>query len=73
MDAATEKEVPAKLEQKHLEYLDSLRESGITNMFGARPYLMDAFDDLSEDEAKEILQYWMRTFASRQATKQAAA
>ena len=25
------------------EYLDALRESGVTNMFGATPYLMEEF------------------------------
>ena len=31
------------MEQEHLDYLDELRESGITNMFGARPYLMQSY------------------------------
>ncbi len=46
----------------HLEYLDELRESGECNMFGARPYLMNAFDDLSEADASAVLGYWMNTF-----------
>ena len=47
-----------------LEYLDELRESGITNMFGARPYLMSAFD-LTGPQAAKILTHWMRTFIER--------
>ena len=33
-------ERPAFVEDKHLTYLDKLRESGVTNMYGARPYLI---------------------------------
>jgi hypothetical protein len=47
------------------EYLDELRESGVTNMFGAVPYLMDNFPWLSRREAKEVLLNWMDTFAAR--------
>ena len=53
---------PSALTGEHLDYLDILRESGITNMYGARPYLMNAFGELSKGEAGEILQYWMKTF-----------
>jgi hypothetical protein len=48
-----------------LEYLDDLRESGITNMFGARPYIEDEFPDLTSKEAGEVLIYWMYTFSER--------
>lgn len=48
--------------QEHLDYLDSLRESGITNMYGARPYLMKTYPELSDKEAKEIINYWMENF-----------
>lgn len=50
--------------EEYLEYLDELRESGETNMFGARPYLIGAFD-LSKDEAGQVLHYWMATFGER--------
>lgn len=60
-------EKPAKLEDKHLTYLDNLRESGITNMFGARPFLRKAFKTLTEREAGDILTYWMKTFEERHA------
>ena len=46
-------------------YLDILRESGITNMFGAVPYLLEEFSELSEIEAKRILKNWMETFSER--------
>ncbi|GAG89992.1 unnamed protein product [marine sediment metagenome] len=61
-------EKPEKLEQEHLEYLDGLRESGVTNMFGARPYLKQSFD-LNKKEAGEILAYWMKTFSERHPQK----
>ena len=58
-------EKPGNLTDEHLEYLDELRESGITNMFGARPYLMDSFPELESKNAGEILTYWMKTFSER--------
>jgi hypothetical protein len=48
-----------------LNYLDDLRESGATNMFGARPYLMDEFPELTKDQAGDVLSYWMSTFSER--------
>ena len=56
---------PEVATEDHLVYLDALRESGITNMFGARPYLIGAFSKLSNKEAQEILLYWMKTFSER--------
>jgi hypothetical protein len=47
----------------YFQYLDELCESGATNMFGARPYLMEEFPELKEDRGKEamaILQEWMK-------------
>lgn len=46
---------------EHLEYLDELRESGETNMFGAGSYLENEFL-ISKTEARTILKYWMDTF-----------
>jgi len=39
-------------------FLNNLRVSGVTNMFGAAPYLQEEFD-LSRQEAKEVLLEWM--------------
>lgn len=44
--------------ETYFEYLDGLRDSGVTNMFGAAPYLQDAFG-LNRHEAKAILLEWM--------------
>ena len=48
--------------EKYFEYLEQLRRSGITNMFGATIYLEQDFD-LTHDEAKRILLAWMRTYS----------
>lgn len=42
-------------------YLDELRESGATNMFGAAPFLECEFPDISPAEAEAALQQWMRS------------
>lgn len=52
---------PTIVHDMHLEFLDELRESGDTNMFGASPYIREAFD-VTKAEAATILTYWMKTF-----------
>jgi len=42
-------------------YLEELRESGVTNMFGATPYLREEFD-LGRKEAMKILSSWMENY-----------
>jgi len=49
----------------YLGFLDDLRESGETNMYGAVPYLLDEFTELSKDQAGQVLFYWMHTFSER--------
>ena len=49
---------------EYFEYLDELRDSGVTNMFGATPYLEEEFG-VSKREARVILKEWMRTFDER--------
>lgn len=56
---------PSFVSENHLEFLDDLRESGETNMFGARPYLLEEFPDLSKQQAAEVLKFWMVTFPRR--------
>ena len=47
--------------EKYFDYLDNLRKSGVTNMFGAVPYLQQEFPELSYDRAQAvyILREWM--------------
>jgi hypothetical protein len=54
------------VKEQYFEFLDDLRESGVTNMFGAGPYLQTAFG-LSRYEAKDIVIEWMQTFSQRKA------
>ena len=44
------------------EFLDTLRETGITNMYGAGPYLQDEFG-CSRKEAHAMMADWMASFA----------
>ena len=46
---------------EYYEYLDNLRESGVTNMFGAGKFLEYEFG-LDRYEAKDILLAWMQQF-----------
>ena len=50
-----------ELEQEAFEYLNDLRESGVTNMFGARPYLMEDLN-LDKNKAGKLLSTWMKVF-----------
>jgi len=43
------------------QYLDELRESGATNMFGAAPYVVREFG-LSKREARDVLLAWIQTY-----------
>lgn len=52
---------PDCVTEEHLEYLDNLRESGVTNMFGAYPYLVNEFN-IKRGHARQILLYWMKSF-----------
>jgi hypothetical protein len=48
-------------DNKYHIFLEKLRRSGETNMFGATPYLMKEFG-LRYDEAVKILVLWMSTY-----------
>lgn len=56
---------PEQVTDEHLKFLDELRESGVTNMFGAGPYLQEAFG-VERREAHVILNYWMSTFGEEE-------
>lgn len=61
-------ERPEVVDDEHLLYLDELRESGQTNMFGAGSYLQDEFNIEKHKEASVILRYWMKSFGERHPT-----
>ena len=50
---------PKTEKQIHYDYLEVLRQSGETNMFGACSYLVRAFG-LSNKDASKILSDWMQ-------------
>lgn len=47
--------------EKEFNYLEELRQSGATNMFGATPFLQHAFG-YDKDTARKILQEWMNRY-----------
>lgn len=51
-------------ETRVFEYLDALRESGATNMFGARPYVQEEFG-FDQKKSSQLLSKWMETFSAR--------
>jgi hypothetical protein len=64
---------PEYCTEEMLEYLDELRESGITNMLGAGIYLDKEFPFLKDGratfhssvKARDVLEYWMKSFEER--------
>jgi len=48
--------------EQYYKILEAIRESGITNMFGAAPYLKELCPELSHKEAQAVLVNWMRNY-----------
>ena len=55
---------PEIVKDEHLDFLDDLRESGETNMYGAGAYLEAEFG-FPKLVARTVLDYWMRSFSER--------
>jgi len=53
---------PEFVKDTHLEYLDAVRLSGVTNMFGAGAYLVHEFPELDKRKARAVLSFWMTNF-----------
>ena len=49
------------LAEEVFPYLDELRQSGIINMYGASPYIMETFD-VNKHTARKLLSAWMDQF-----------
>ena len=45
--------------EKYFDFLDDLRDSGETNMFGAAPYLQAEFPELRGDRKKPTKSSWL--------------
>ena len=48
-------------EKEVLEFLNMLRITGVTNMFGATPYI-EAEYGLDKKESRRLLSLWMKNF-----------
>ncbi len=64
IEETEEYEFVDETEEIHFKYLDNLRSSGVTNMFGGGQYLTDEFD-IGLRDAFKILSKWMKTFEQR--------
>lgn len=55
--------------EKYFAYLEQLRQSGETNMFGAVPYLKREFPELSFDrnKAAQVFRTWMDSSQKKEA------
>ena len=49
-------------EKEVFSFLDDLRESGVTNMFGASPYVRDEFNDIGQLESRQLVASWMTNY-----------
>ena len=47
--------------EDYAEFLINLRDSGVTNMYGAAPFLEDEFD-IDHNTASKVLSQWMQSF-----------
>ncbi len=52
-------------EEEVFVFLDKLRKSGVTNMFGASPYIRKSFG-CTRYEANRLLTKWMENFGESQ-------
>lgn len=50
------------LEIEVFNYLNDLRSSGVTNMYGAAPYITNEFPEIDKKEAIRLLTLWMKNF-----------
>ncbi len=57
---------------EYYQFLDDLRESGVTNMYGAGAYLEEEFG-MSAKEARTVLKQWMRSFSKDKTAAERAA
>ena len=46
---------------EYYKMLEAIRESGVTNMFGAAPYLATCCD-IDEKLARQVLSNWMQNY-----------
>lgn len=59
------REISKDEKENIFDYLEDLRESGQINMFGAAPYVAEAFG-INKYQAREILSEWMNSYKSEE-------
>jgi hypothetical protein len=60
-----ETKYPIKEEwEEYYKVLEGIRRTGVTNMFGAAPYLKEFCPELSKQESNEILCNWMHNYST---------
>jgi len=55
---------PTYVKDEYLEFLDDLRDSGITNMMAAAPFLASHYN-IKKPVARNVLSYWMESYGER--------
>jgi len=58
--------IKTEKQEQYYEFLIELRDSGVTNMWGAAPYLQAAFPHLTENEARTVLVEWIDSFSKKE-------
>ena len=58
--------------ERMFDFLDTLRESSVCNMFGSGAYLQEMFG-INKRESKEVVLEWMKTFDERKENGQVSA
>ena len=53
-----------KLEEYFL-FLECLKESGVTNMLGASPYLEEQFEELNGSDSRKVLALWIQSYTEK--------
>ncbi len=67
---STQKDIEEMAE--YFSYLDELRESGVTNMFGAGFFLQEHFE-MTKANSHKVLSAWMQSFGNGKETVEARA
>ena len=53
-----------KLEEYFL-FLECVKESGVTNMLGASPYLEEQFEELNGSDSRKVLALWIQSYTEK--------
>lgn len=48
--------------EEYYKFLEALRRTGVVNMFGSGPYVMEAFPNLCKKEVDDIFKSWAANY-----------